>query len=138
MKGHIVVAGEYTSIEHGKLLFRAIVQMPGAQIWRNTVYMKEWEQFLILIDLDMYTFGIVVYVPYLCAGLATHEPNFTIIREEFKPNQPRACELCGQYGKNLTSYIHRHPVKLWNIFCWQTPKRSLGWFKNCALLGGEF
>uniref|UniRef100_H2ZNE1 Uncharacterized protein n=1 Tax=Ciona savignyi TaxID=51511 RepID=H2ZNE1_CIOSA len=24
-------------------------------------------------------------------GLATHEPNFTIIREEFKPNQPRPC-----------------------------------------------
>ena len=31
-------------------------------------------------------------------GLATHEPNFTIIREEFKPNQPRPCELCGQIG----------------------------------------
>ena len=29
-------------------------------------------------------------------GLATHEPNFTIIREEFKPNKPRPCELCGQ------------------------------------------
>ncbi|KAJ8928939.1 hypothetical protein NQ314_018427 [Rhamnusium bicolor] len=24
-------------------------------------------------------------------GLATHEPNFTIIREEFKPNKPRPC-----------------------------------------------
>lgn len=32
-------------------------------------------------------------------GLATHEPNFTIIREEFKPNQPRPCEMCGQMGK---------------------------------------
>src|SRR5699024_992908 len=29
-------------------------------------------------------------------GLATHEPNFTILREEFKPNQPRPCALCGQ------------------------------------------
>lgn len=29
-------------------------------------------------------------------GLATHEPNFTIIREEFKPNKPRPCEICGQ------------------------------------------
>ena len=29
-------------------------------------------------------------------GLATHEPHFTIIREEFKPNQPRSCEICGQ------------------------------------------
>lgn len=34
-------------------------------------------------------------------GLATHEPNFTIIREEFKPNQPRPCELCGQLGHEL-------------------------------------
>lgn len=32
-------------------------------------------------------------------GLATHEPNFTIIREEFKPNKPRPCELCGQIGE---------------------------------------
>ncbi|KAK2178116.1 hypothetical protein NP493_558g01017 [Ridgeia piscesae] len=34
-------------------------------------------------------------------GLATHEPNFTIIREEFKPNQPRPCELCNQIGHEL-------------------------------------
>ncbi|CAD6184562.1 unnamed protein product [Caenorhabditis auriculariae] len=34
-------------------------------------------------------------------GLATHEANFNIIREEFVPNQPRACELCGQYGHEL-------------------------------------
>ncbi|KAL3228860.1 hypothetical protein MRX96_023760 [Rhipicephalus microplus] len=34
-------------------------------------------------------------------GLATHEPNFTIIREEFKPNQPRPCELCGQLGHEM-------------------------------------
>ena len=31
-------------------------------------------------------------------GLATHEPHFTILREEFKPNQPRPCEICGQLG----------------------------------------
>ncbi|CAF0820587.1 unnamed protein product [Adineta steineri] len=31
-------------------------------------------------------------------GLATHEPYFTIIREEFKPNKPRPCEICGQIG----------------------------------------
>ncbi|KOB65886.1 5'-3' exoribonuclease 2-like protein [Operophtera brumata] len=31
-------------------------------------------------------------------GLATHEPNFTIIREEFKPNKPRPCDVCGQLG----------------------------------------
>ncbi|KRT81801.1 hypothetical protein AMK59_5283, partial [Oryctes borbonicus] len=36
-------------------------------------------------------------------GLATHEPNFTIIREEFKPNKPRPCDLCGQIGHDLKS-----------------------------------
>ncbi|XP_046442681.1 5'-3' exoribonuclease 2 homolog isoform X1 [Daphnia pulex] len=34
-------------------------------------------------------------------GLATHEPNFTIIREEFKPNKPRPCEICNQIGHDL-------------------------------------
>uniref|UniRef100_A0A3B5QRQ6 5'-3' exoribonuclease 2 n=1 Tax=Xiphophorus maculatus TaxID=8083 RepID=A0A3B5QRQ6_XIPMA len=34
-------------------------------------------------------------------GLATHEPNFTIIREEFKPNKPRPCSLCGQTGHEI-------------------------------------
>ncbi|CAB1444946.1 unnamed protein product [Pleuronectes platessa] len=34
-------------------------------------------------------------------GLATHEPNFTIIREEFKPNKPRPCALCNQMGHEI-------------------------------------
>lgn len=34
-------------------------------------------------------------------GLATHEANFTIIREEFKPNKPRPCALCGQLGHEI-------------------------------------
>lgn len=34
-------------------------------------------------------------------GLATHEPNFTIIREEFKPNAPRPCTICGQIGHEM-------------------------------------
>lgn len=34
-------------------------------------------------------------------GLATHEPNFTIIREEFIPYHDRPCDLCGQYGHKL-------------------------------------
>uniref|UniRef100_A0A1B6C087 5'-3' exoribonuclease n=1 Tax=Clastoptera arizonana TaxID=38151 RepID=A0A1B6C087_9HEMI len=38
-------------------------------------------------------------------GLATHEPNFTIIREEFKPNQPRPCEICGQIGHEMKECI---------------------------------
>lgn len=32
-------------------------------------------------------------------GLATHEPHFYIIREEFKPNMDRPCELCGVVGR---------------------------------------
>ena len=31
-------------------------------------------------------------------GLATHEPYFTIIREEFRPDRPRPCEICSQFG----------------------------------------
>jgi len=31
-------------------------------------------------------------------GLATHEPNFTIIREELKPFKPRPCDICGLLG----------------------------------------
>lgn len=31
-------------------------------------------------------------------GLATHEPYFTIIREEFRADKPRPCEICNQYG----------------------------------------
>ncbi|VDD85958.1 unnamed protein product [Enterobius vermicularis] len=34
-------------------------------------------------------------------GLATHEPNFNIIREEFIPNQQKPCEICNQYGHTI-------------------------------------
>ncbi|CAK9293955.1 unnamed protein product [Gordionus sp. m RMFG-2023] len=34
-------------------------------------------------------------------GLATHEPHFTIIREEFKPHQERPCDMCGKKGHEL-------------------------------------
>lgn len=36
-------------------------------------------------------------------GLATHEPNFTIIREEFLPNKPRPCEVCGSIGHEMNN-----------------------------------
>lgn len=36
-------------------------------------------------------------------GLATHEPNFTIIREEFLPNKPRPCEICGATGHEMSN-----------------------------------
>lgn len=35
-------------------------------------------------------------------GLATHEPYFTIIREEFIINQTKRCDICGQSGHELT------------------------------------
>ncbi|XP_076268478.1 5'-3' exoribonuclease 2 Rat1 isoform X2 [Rhynchophorus ferrugineus] len=38
-------------------------------------------------------------------GLATHEPNFTIIREEFRPNKPKPCEICGQLGHDMKDCI---------------------------------
>uniref|UniRef100_A0A0N5A7Q7 5'-3' exoribonuclease n=1 Tax=Syphacia muris TaxID=451379 RepID=A0A0N5A7Q7_9BILA len=34
-------------------------------------------------------------------GLATHESNFNILREEFVPNQQKPCDLCGQYGHEV-------------------------------------
>ena len=34
-------------------------------------------------------------------GLVTHERHFTILREEFKPNQQKPCDLCHQYGHKL-------------------------------------
>lgn len=45
-------------------------------------------------------------------GLATHEPNFTIIREEFKPNKPRPCDICGQIGMVYLSLILTHTIIL--------------------------
>ncbi|KAG0726229.1 5'-3' exoribonuclease 2 [Chionoecetes opilio] len=38
-------------------------------------------------------------------GLATHEVNFTIIREEFKPNKPKPCDVCGQLGHELKECV---------------------------------
>lgn len=42
-------------------------------------------------------------------GLATHEPNFTIIREEFKPNKPRPCDICGQLGHEMQDCMGTEP-----------------------------
>ncbi|KAK0182305.1 hypothetical protein PV327_000457 [Microctonus hyperodae] len=42
-------------------------------------------------------------------GLATHEPNFTIIREEFKPNKPRPCDICGQLGHEMKDCTGSEP-----------------------------
>ncbi|CAG2053535.1 unnamed protein product [Timema podura] len=47
-------------------------------------------------------------------GLATHEPNFTIIREEFKPNKPKPCDICGQLGHEMKdcSGLDRDPNEM--------------------------
>jgi 5'-3' exoribonuclease 2 len=38
-------------------------------------------------------------------GLATHEANFTIIREEFLPNKPRPCDICRQMGHEMKDCV---------------------------------
>ncbi|XP_069788479.1 5'-3' exoribonuclease 2 isoform X1 [Narcine bancroftii] len=52
-------------------------------------------------------------------GLATHEVSFTIIREEFKPNQPKPCPLCGQIGHEINE-------------CQGLPKEKQGEFDQFA------
>ncbi|KAL6261185.1 hypothetical protein P5V15_008709 [Pogonomyrmex californicus] len=41
-------------------------------------------------------------------GLATHEPNFTIIREEFKM-KPKPCDICGQLGHEMRDCTGAEP-----------------------------
>lgn len=43
-------------------------------------------------------------------GLATHEPNFTIIREEFLPNKPRPCEICGSISHEMKECVGIMPA----------------------------
>ena len=52
-----------------------------------------------MVSLTLLSYNNVpVAADLIMLGLATHEPYFTILREEFKPNQPRPCEICNQYG----------------------------------------
>jgi len=57
-------------------------------------------------------------------GLATHEPNFTIIREEFKPGKPRPCPICGQIGHEQAE-------------CQGLPKEKQGEFDELSKPVGE-
>ena len=61
---------------------------------------------MIIIHAVIFAGEVILFVAFdVCilftsTGLATHELHFTIIREEFKPNQKRPCEICGQIGIN--------------------------------------
>jgi 5'-3' exoribonuclease 2 len=47
-------------------------------------------------------------------GLATHEVNFTIIREEFKPNKPRPCDICRQMGLLFCNFLGQLQL-MWGV-----------------------
>ena len=55
-------------------------------------------------------------------GLATHEPHFTIIREEFKFKE-KPCLLCGQVGKRRQ--IHDVIIPLFNKLIVTKPTRII-------------
>ncbi|XP_017872750.1 PREDICTED: 5'-3' exoribonuclease 2 homolog isoform X2 [Drosophila arizonae] len=57
-------------------------------------------------------------------GLATHEPNFTIIREEFLPNKPRPCDVCNQFGHEMDKCVGLSAVGSSN--CNFTPDIPIG------------
>jgi len=56
----------------------------------------------VLLQLVVVFDGCILFTS---TGLATHELHFTIIREEFKPNQKRPCEICGQIGTYMNNWF---------------------------------
>ena len=75
-------------------------------LW-SVIYLWSWIYLLLNSYLPLKTEIIIgaetktsyIHMLFVWLGLATHELHFTIIREEFKPNQKRPCEICGQIGK---------------------------------------
>nr|CAH7748108.1 unnamed protein product [Callosobruchus chinensis] len=80
-------------------------------------------------------------------GLATHEPNFTIIREEFKPNQPKPCEICAQLAETDFIFVRLNVLKEYlekELFMANLPfkyefERALDdWVFMCFFVGNDF
>ena len=59
---------------------------------------------LLFLLFFLLLFLLLSIADLIMLGLATHEPYFTILREEFKPNQPRPCEICNQYGMHRQAH----------------------------------
>lgn len=62
---------------------------------------------------------LVCLADLIMLGLATHEPNFTIIREEFKQSKPKPCEICNQEGHSMndcTGAVREKRGEVCNLF----------------------
>lgn len=84
-------------------IFLLLFFKPGNCVKFTTFFFRLQLTWSCLVSTSFFL-GLVVFAFHLNAkllplGLATHEPHFTILREEFKPNQKKPCDLCGQVGE---------------------------------------
>ena len=64
---------------------------------------------------------LICLADLIMLGLATHEPNFTIIREEFKQSKPKPCEICNQEGHSMndcTGAAREKRGEVWFLYFW--------------------